>query len=923
MKLNFTKILCLLACLASSVFGANAAIGTPFRAHVLDSHRVLPVNKNSIVFIGCSLVQMTEWKEFFGNDPRIVKRGVSGCLIAENIEELESTLAGHPAKIFIQAANNDGVTTTANHATITARFKTLIQRIQAESPSTEIYVMAITPSKVTSSVTAYETLNALIKAETEALGATYVDVYTPLRERMNDSTKASIQADNYHFNAEGIKIICDVLAPYVGINCSVPADYTMNDAGFNTNANVYSIGMRATHWSVSPVTTNDVLFIGDAMVHAGEWSELLNYPGIKNRGTAWAYQGMALTDWATMIPAILAPENNKQAPRMILLNVGLNEAVAASSSYETNKATYKTNLLALIAKIREYAPATGTKIVFCSQIPLPTEAANVQVQNINALFQEIAGEETNVEYADIYTPLCNAGTNVANSTYVNSSKFVTGKGYVAIAQVLAPIVGDGAVALDLEAANLRYDMFTVRTNLANAIAKKDLFVVGTGLGQYPASALASFGSHADNALAFLRAESTDITAGNALITPLNNAVNEAVQNINQPTGWNSAANSNRLVTMRDLRSNRYVTDADGILMPNTAVTSSGQWKLMSRGDGTFDIVSSQTGAYITPEKASTNQFLTSMQAPATGWGFSYSSTPGTYIITNGTAQFNMTNSTSATQGVINWGGGSNRTDAGCTYYLEESDELPKEGLILSYKNIVTNNSMFKVPDADAARVFNAGPNTTIVVDVTDPDVPTSLRDVLVAVSDSTSTDAQSHHWAWTAKSGQMALCMINKTTKGEGIYSRGSFGATRQKVVLVINGTAGTFNFYECTSSQTSPTNTSCTIAPSNAWFSTLTETPGVNALTIGGTFHPVSTYKTNRTTATFHSVRFYNKALSAAEVAALKWDENTMLEVEEVEVAQRPQSNLIYDIYGRVYNEGDQLAPGIYIRNGKKFIVR
>ncbi len=34
-------------------------------------------------------------------------------------------------------------------------------------------------------------------------------------------------------------------------------------------------------------------------------------------------------------------------------------------------------------------------------------------------------------------------------------------------------------------------------------------------------------------------------------------------------------------------------------------------------------------------------------------------------------------------------------------------------------------------------------------------------------------------------------------------------------------------------------------------------------------------------------------------------------------------KATVIYDIYGRVYSEGDQLAPGIYIRNGKKFIVR
>ena len=55
-----------------------AAADLPFRLHRYDAFKATPTGNSSIVFMGNSITNMHEWREAFGNDPRIVNRGNSG-----------------------------------------------------------------------------------------------------------------------------------------------------------------------------------------------------------------------------------------------------------------------------------------------------------------------------------------------------------------------------------------------------------------------------------------------------------------------------------------------------------------------------------------------------------------------------------------------------------------------------------------------------------------------------------------------------------------------------------------------------------------------------------------------------------------------------------------------------------------------------
>ena len=46
-----------------------------------------------------------------------------------------------------------------------------------------------------------------------------------------------------------------------------------------------SNGMRSSYFGMLPLTTDDVIIVGDEMIHGGEWHELLRSPRIKSRGT--------------------------------------------------------------------------------------------------------------------------------------------------------------------------------------------------------------------------------------------------------------------------------------------------------------------------------------------------------------------------------------------------------------------------------------------------------------------------------------------------------------------------------------------------------------------------------------------------------------------------------------------------------------
>lgn len=128
-----------------------------------------------------------------------------------------------------------------------------------------------------------------------------------------------------------------------------------------------------------------------------------------------------------------------------------------------------------------------------------------------------------------------------------------------------------------------------------------------------------------------------------------------------------------------LRGNRYPTakGAGQALVGEEAYdANSSVWKFVAREDGSYDIQCFYDLTYISPASGNNSALNTVTARPAAGWTFKAAATKGYVIIASGSAQFNQTNNAGQGFKVFNWGGGSNTTDTGCQYFVEEVDVDP-------------------------------------------------------------------------------------------------------------------------------------------------------------------------------------------------------------------------------------------------------
>ena len=205
-------------------------------------------------------------------------------------------------------------------------------------------------------------------------------------------------------------------------------------------------------------------------------------------------------------------------------------------------------------------------------------------------------------------------------------------------------------------------------------------VCGTAIGYYPQSTASALMAKVEEIEGSLQ---TTLTAAQraAQETELQQLFDSfksglGSQAVNQPL--TSAGSTTHYYTLcTPLRGTRYVT-ASGTaseLGGATSVSTLSYWKFVDRGDGTMDIVNGINGSYIAPNSTNNTPLSTQVSRPSAGWVVGKANTPGYVIITSGTCQFNQTNnSSSALSGgyrVFNWGSGTNITDTGCQYLIEE------------------------------------------------------------------------------------------------------------------------------------------------------------------------------------------------------------------------------------------------------------
>ena len=666
MKKLISILLCVLF-LANGLFAAD-----PFRAHKYDLFKVLPVNSESVVFVGNSITNMHEWWEAFGSNANILNRGVWGTFIGETVEHIEAVAAGKPAKVFFMIGTNDlGKNGSRNIDDIIENTRIMVERLQKVSPLTEIYIQGILPSVYNRVLEQLDETNERLKELCDECGITYVDLWDDLFSLTYDKTHT---LDGLHMKASGYQVWTKKIEKLVGFSTIYPDDcVTAQSTNGISNA---SYAMRATIFSMLPVNEGDILVVGDEMIHGGAWHELLNSNKVKNRGTGWGYASPGLDVILKEIPLILNSRSGSCRPSKVLLYAG-----AAEVNGTAALSTIENNYRSVITKIKECAP--GATVCLMSLQPTTNYGTNVnRVIKFNECLKAMADADAAIEYIDIYTGFENG--NVASNGYF-SGNYLNAFGYVEVAQRIAAALPDEAlVALTDEEAQRNYRTFELRSALGNALVVAAKLKEGDGVGEYSASALAALNALVDNAYSMLRDGATE-EEYMAMAAQITAAAQSALQGINQPqlsNGgneiWYRLSTPNR--GSRYLTSNGVGVAAVGEEVNNLAKS---QWKFVSRNDGTVDIVNRGNGTFLNPNSAYNSAIQTTSQKPAKGWTFDYCNTPGLYIINSGTVQLNQTQSDLGWK-IYNWSArsdGCDRDDTGCLYRIELVIEEPDEVVV--------------------------------------------------------------------------------------------------------------------------------------------------------------------------------------------------------------------------------------------------
>lgn len=438
--------------------GAAAALDA-FRVHRYDVLKSIPVNRESIVFLGNSITNMQPWTEAFGSDPRIINRGTGGAYSADLLDNVRTVCVGQPAKLFLMIGVNDLVSLKSPDE-IAENIRSTVEIVRSVSPRTQIFVQSILPTVYSDRV---EETNTCIRAVLEQFNAShiaeanpaiYIDVYTALQPLLSQTTPSGIGyfTDGLHLSAASYKIWMDMLSAYVGLPCVYPdetAELQYNGGFGKADAH----GARATSLDLLPISSDDVLFFGDEMVSSGEWHELLRNPHVKNRGTGWKYE-------TTDIPGI--PRTNKYIDATFIEKEGVvkfspKQVIVYTGTAEVNGTGAVSSVLysysIMVNKIRNYV-GPNTKICMVSLMPSTMVSAE-RVEEFNAGLSDYASQHDNLEYIDIYSALTEDG---AQKPGYFTDNLLMGCGYIEVARILAEHIEDCTPLTPQESADYRADV---------------------------------------------------------------------------------------------------------------------------------------------------------------------------------------------------------------------------------------------------------------------------------------------------------------------------------------------------------------------------------------------------------------------------------------------------------------------------------
>ena len=195
--------------------------------------------------------------------------------------------------------------------------------------------------------------------------------------------------------------------------------------------NEYNLRRRSL-FNVLPVTSKDIIFLGNSITDGCEWAELFDNRHIKNRGIS-GDRSVWLLD---RIDSIIAGH-----PKKLFLMIGTNDLIAGTAPRDV-----VANIGKLIDRFQTESP--WTKLFVQSLLPMngldpgyenrPNRDKGAEIIETNVLLEKLCLEKT-VVYLDIYSSLVDARGQL-DKHFTSDGLHLTGDGYLVWKEILKPYV---------------------------------------------------------------------------------------------------------------------------------------------------------------------------------------------------------------------------------------------------------------------------------------------------------------------------------------------------------------------------------------------------------------------------------------------------------------------------------------------------
>ncbi len=188
----------------SRIRNGGVAEAYQHRTQILEN---LTIDSSNIVFLGNSLTEYGEWREFF-NNPNIRNRGIGGEFTDGILRRLDPIINGKPKQVFLMIGINDLILHRPPH--ILKNYRAIVEQIKTGSPNTQLIIQSILPINNTVKNTGLanedvRTLNEGIKKIAADSNFKYIDLHLKFKDT-NGKLNAKYTLDGIHLNRAGYEL---------------------------------------------------------------------------------------------------------------------------------------------------------------------------------------------------------------------------------------------------------------------------------------------------------------------------------------------------------------------------------------------------------------------------------------------------------------------------------------------------------------------------------------------------------------------------------------------------------------------------------------------------------------------------------------------------------------------------------------------